>query len=194
MASIATRQDDDVQSLIGGLARKMMAGVVALSVAAVGLPTLSTAAQADGYFGYEYGYRDYYDAPHWRYYEDRPRHHRKPHRAKRRHHHHHHHHRDDDDEAVAAIAGAVIGLAIGAIIAGEANRHDHRANRYRSYATPPQPQYRGSGHRPQVAHQWSVAPEPFTDEWYVYCDQKYRSFDRETGTFQPYNGPRKLCR
>lgn len=37
-------------------------------------------------------------------------------------------------------------------------------------------------------------PEPFTDDWYAYCASKYRSFDPETGTFQPYEGPRRLCR
>ncbi|HDO52517.1 MAG TPA: BA14K family protein, partial [Rhizobiales bacterium] len=29
---------------------------------------------------------------------------------------------------------------------------------------------------------------------YNYCSQRYRSFDPRSGTFQPYNGPRRLCR
>ncbi|MEM8878723.1 MAG: BA14K family protein, partial [Pseudomonadota bacterium] len=151
-------------------------------------------AQADGYYGYDRGYYDYgyYDAPPPWAYRKAHREHRRALRHQR--HHRHHHHKDDDDEAVAAIAGAVIGLAIGAIIANESNRYDRRSNRYRSYATPPQPQRRSAAPGPQVAHQWTVAPEPFTDKWYDYCADKYRSFDAETGTFQPYEGPRKLCR
>lgn len=38
------------------------------------------------------------------------------------------------------------------------------------------------------------APEPWTDEWFAYCEAKYRSFRASDGTFQPYNGPRRLCR
>ncbi|WP_414832009.1 BA14K family protein [Afifella sp. YEN Y35] len=38
------------------------------------------------------------------------------------------------------------------------------------------------------------APRPWTREWYAYCSSKYRSFDPRTGTYRPYNGPRRLCR
>jgi hypothetical protein len=37
-------------------------------------------------------------------------------------------------------------------------------------------------------------PAPWTREWYAYCTSKYRSFDPPSGTFQPYHGPRQLCR
>ena len=37
-------------------------------------------------------------------------------------------------------------------------------------------------------------PAPYTRGWYAYCARKYRSFDPASGTFQPYHGPRKLCR
>jgi len=37
-------------------------------------------------------------------------------------------------------------------------------------------------------------PPPWSREWYAYCTSKYRSFDPATGTFQPYHGPRQLCR
>ncbi|WP_019996412.1 BA14K family protein [Aureimonas ureilytica] len=40
----------------------------------------------------------------------------------------------------------------------------------------------------------SARPAPFSGEWYRYCETRYRSFDRETGTFQPNAGPRRLCR
>ena len=37
-------------------------------------------------------------------------------------------------------------------------------------------------------------PAPWTQQWYAYCTSKYRSFDPASGTFQPYHGPRQLCR
>ncbi len=37
-------------------------------------------------------------------------------------------------------------------------------------------------------------PAPFTGPWYRYCETRYRSFDAETGTYQPSSGPRRLCR
>lgn len=197
MARTANGRNSAARSLIGRFARKTMAGLVALSVGAMGLPALSTgAAQADGYYGYDDGggYYDYgydYAPPPWAY-RKAHREHRRALRAER--HRHYDHRHDDGDEAAAAIAGAVIGLAIGAIIASESSRYDRRSNRYRSYATPPQPRQHSTAPGPQVAHQWTVAPDPFTDEWYDYCADKYRSFDPETGTFQPYEGPRKLCR
>jgi hypothetical protein len=38
------------------------------------------------------------------------------------------------------------------------------------------------------------APEPWTPQWYEYCEAKYRSFNPADGKFQPYSGPRRLCR
>ncbi|WP_058634360.1 BA14K family protein [Aureimonas ureilytica] len=47
------------------------------------------------------------------------------------------------------------------------------------------------GAQPNVG---SSRPAPFSGAWYRYCETRYRSFDRESGTFQPNNGPRRLCR
>ena len=38
------------------------------------------------------------------------------------------------------------------------------------------------------------APRAWTRAWYRYCSNRYRSFDPGDGTFQPYRGPRRLCR
>lgn len=35
--------------------------------------------------------------------------------------------------------------------------------------------------------------EPWSDEWYAYCANRYRSFDPQTGTFLAYSGVRKFC-
>ncbi|TLP43124.1 MULTISPECIES: BA14K family protein [Cohaesibacter] len=67
----------------------------------------------------------------------------------------------------AFAAGAIIGLAAGAIAANAA-RNDRR------YRRPPPPR-RGYCN-------------------YRACSYRYRSFDPASCTFQPYNGPRRYCR
>ncbi|MCQ8781494.1 BA14K family protein [Mangrovibrevibacter kandeliae] len=67
----------------------------------------------------------------------------------------------------AALGAAIIGLGVGAAIASSPRHYE------RGYA----------GH-----------PRPWTREWYRYCSARYRSFDARSGTFQPYHGPRQLCR
>jgi hypothetical protein len=37
-------------------------------------------------------------------------------------------------------------------------------------------------------------PAPFTDAWYAWCFERYRSFDPRSGTFLGYDGRRHLCR
>ncbi|MGB3243957.1 MAG: BA14K family protein [Sulfitobacter sp.] len=63
-------------------------------------------------------------------------------------------------------------FALGAVILNEQNRNNSST-----------PSYSNWNHIPagnMNAH----------DNW---CDQKYRSYDRSSKTFQPYNGPRKYC-
>jgi hypothetical protein len=66
--------------------------------------------------------------------------------------------------AGAAIAGGILGLATGAIIAGSAA----------SAAAPPL---------------GVVNPD-----WIAYCARKYRSFDPASGTFLAHDGNRYYCR
>ncbi|WP_182085230.1 BA14K family protein [Aureimonas sp. ME7] len=51
-----------------------------------------------------------------------------------------------------------------------------------------------SAEAPSPSYRHDGRPAPFTGEWYRYCEERYRSFDRDTGTFQPAGGPRRLCR
>ncbi len=70
---------------------------------------------------------------------------------------------------VAYIAGGlIVGTVIGAII------HSHHAR------------HKGRAHRGYVFVRGPA--------WYSYCRSKYRSFDPHSGTYQPYKGPRRLCR
>jgi len=72
-----------------------------------------------------------------------------------------------------AIAGAIVGLGVGAAIASAAQPRYYGAPRYAAPA---------------------YGVRPWTRDWYAYCANRYRSFDARSGTFQPYNGPRQLCR
>lgn len=84
--------------------------------------------------------------------------------------------------------GALLGLGAAAIISGSQRRHYN-------YGYGPGPYYYAP---PPVAYVpapvYRYAPAPWTPAWYNYCSQRYRSFDPRSGTFQPYNGPRRLCR
>jgi hypothetical protein len=86
-----------------------------------------------------------------------------------------------------AVAAGVLGFAAGAIIAGSAARR-HNGYYNDDYYRGPPPR------RVYAAPRAYYSPEPWTPEWYDYCYSKYRSFDGRTGTYQPYNGPRRFCR
>lgn len=59
-------------------------------------------------------------------------------------------------------------------------------------------QYHGGYQAPYQTQYQDVyneyAPEAWSPDWYAYCASKYRSFDADSGTFQPHNGPRQVCR
>lgn len=80
-----------------------------------------------------------------------------------------------------AAAAAILGLGIGAVIGGAMSGPS-----YHYYEPRPYP-------RRRVYYDY-YPPEPWTPEWYAYCYSKYDSFDEVSGTFQPYYGPRRLCR
>ncbi|MEO1199542.1 MAG: BA14K family protein [Pseudomonadota bacterium] len=152
------------------LLKKTAVTALAIAMTATLLPTMAEARDwRDGRYGTGYGYGD-------RVVVER---HVNRHRSHR--HHRGHVYRHHNDNGGAVIAGAIIGLAAGAIIAGALDQPD-------AYVVGPAPTY--GGHVGHVGH----APEPFSREWYAYCSAKYRSFDAATGTFQPYHGPRRLCR
>jgi hypothetical protein len=95
-----------------------------------------------------------------------------------------------------AAAAAIIGLGAAAIIAGS-----HRRNSYYNYGYAPRyyaPRRSYYYAPPPVVYApapvYAYGPAPWTPAWYNYCSSRYRSFDPRSGTFQPYNGPRRFCR
>ncbi|MBO0126171.1 BA14K family protein [Agrobacterium sp. OT33] len=80
---------------------------------------------------------------------------------------------------------------------------------YRYYQPQPQPVYRpASVYRPAPVYRpqpvYDSRPvygqratyrtiEPWTNAWYDYCSQRYRSFNTRTGTYTDYDGQRHFC-
>ncbi len=164
--------------------KKTAASVLAIAMTASLLPT---AAQAGG--------GRYYDGYYGRgVVVERHVVERRYHRPRHVHRHHHHRHHRGGSDAGAAIAGAVIGLAAGAIIGGALSQPDRHYVRPAPIYPAPKPVYRAPQPIYPAPAYGAYPPEPFSDAWYSYCAAKYRSFDPATGTFQPYHGPRRLCR
>ena len=82
-------------------------------------------------------------------------------------HHRYRHYRQRHHNSGVGIGAAIIGLGIGAAIANSGPRY---------YQAP------ARGHVLR------------SREWYRSCAARYRSFDPRSGTYQPYNGPRRVCR
>lgn len=112
-------------------------------------------------------------------------------------------HRDD-----AWVAGA-IGFGVGALFGGALAQP--RYYEPRPYYYQPAPQYYRPAPPPPVYYQPAPVyrpapvyvqpatgsgyrPEPWTQEWYAYCDNRYRSFNPQTGYFMGYDGQYHFCR
>lgn len=98
----------------------------------------------------------------------------------------------------AAIVAGIAGLAIGAMLA------DSYARRQAAPDVGPYGGHRGSNpdyfppapaRNPDVVYapQQTSGAEPWSREWYRYCENRYRSFDPDSGTFMGYDGKRHFC-
>jgi len=116
-----------------------------------------------------------------------------------------------------ALAAGIIGFAIGAIIADQAGRNRQPDVVYVQpepvYSAPQRPIYT----QPQVVRrplndpytgnrryddgptviryddEVNVSYEPWTPAWAEWCDNRYRSFNINTGTFRGYDGRDHFC-
>ncbi|WP_439616155.1 BA14K family protein [Shinella sp.] len=90
-----------------------------------------------------------------------------------------------------AVIGGALGLATGVII-GNAIANQPRYEERRVYVEPdyyPEPEPRVIYRQPVVVPTY----EPWTQSWYNYCSQRYRSFNPNTGTFVGYDGLEHFC-
>lgn len=99
------------------------------------------------------------------------------------------------------LAAGIVGLAIGAIIAGAANQHNHnhagvhhptRPRPDRNYF-PPEPDDYSDEPTVIYAEPAYEPPQPWSPEWYRYCRNRFRSFDDDSGTYLGYDGRRHFC-
>lgn len=97
--------------------------------------------------------------------------------------------RSNNDAAAAAIIAGVGGLIIGSAIAN--------SNKQRRYVTP-RPTYNHNTYpaAPAPVQRKTVtysSLEPWSQGWYQYCDNRYRSFNAKTGTYRGYDGRDHFC-
>ncbi len=100
-----------------------------------------------------------------------------------------HHHNDG-----SAVAAGIFGFAAGALVAGALSQPRYYYPDYYYapapvYAPPPvvyQPAY-------QPAPVYYGGPQPWSPEWYDYCDARYRSFNSRTGYFLGFDGQYHFC-
>ena len=112
-----------------------------------------------------------------------------------RRHHYYNNHSDGD-----LVAAGVLGLAVGALAAGVATApgpdyyepEPIYREPVRVYRERPVPVRRYYVEEPQVVYA-TGALEPWSPEWYDYCENRYRSFNPRTGTFTGYDGQRYFC-
>ena len=98
----------------------------------------------------------------------------------------HRRHRDRD-----ALIGGALGLATGVIIGGAlASQPRYDEPRYVEPDYYPEPEPRVIYRRQPV---YTPSYEPWTQSWYEYCSQRYRSFNPRSGTFVGYDGREHFC-
>lgn len=144
------------------IARKI--GITLLTAATAIAPLAATSAQAGDWrwSNPPYGSEEY-SANHFGGHRDyrKFRHERRVHR------------RHDNTDAIVL---GIIGLSVGAIIAGALAEGN----------AAPAPVYR----QPTVG---GGAYQPWTKSWMRYCSKKYRSFNASTGTYRGYDGQDHFC-
>lgn len=98
------------------------------------------------------------------------------------------------------LAAGLLGLAAGAIIASIASQPEpiHREPAWRHPQAYPRPSPDRTYFPPAPPHnpapvRVSYSHEPWSQGWYAWCGDRYRSFDARTGTYTGYDGVRRFC-
>ncbi len=174
------------------MARIVTTFIAAVAAAATTVIPLSQSHAHDRRFEHYHGAGPGWDKP---YYKKHRKHHRRGPVGKVG--------KNDD-----ALLLGVLGLAAGAIVAGALLSDPGPAPgpRYVEPAPDPYDDYRpgpgwaGSDYYPPAPREnypesYAAAGtiEPWTDEWYRYCSQRYRSFKPATGTYRGYDGQDHFC-
>ena len=91
-----------------------------------------------------------------------------------------------DNDGAAAI---LLGIAGAAIIAGALANPPVTRDIY----VQPQNAYPPAPHRGPKVITYGGSLEPWSPGWYQWCDQRYRSFNPQKGTYRGYDGQDHFC-
>ena len=97
-----------------------------------------------------------------------------------------HRHHGGGDAFAAGVAGFAAGVLLGALSQPRYPRY-YYYDQSPAYYAPPPVVY-------QPAPVYYAAPEPWSPEWYDYCNARYQSFNPRTGYFLGYDGQYHFCR
>ncbi|QRM56255.1 BA14K family protein [Sinorhizobium sp. BG8] len=103
---------------------------------------------------------------------------------------HHHHDNNTDDVLLGGALGLATGLVVGSAIAEPAPRYYRPAPR-RVYVEPGYYPARRVYREPRPVVVETL--EPWSNGWFRYCSDRYRSFNPRTGTFVGYDGMEHFC-
>jgi len=111
---------------------------------------------------------------------------------------HHRHHNNGGEAAAAGIIGFAAGAILGGALSQPRYGNGYYDDRYYDdgyYAQPDvvyvQPRRVYTQRRPPT---YAYALEPWSPEWYAYCESEYRSFEPSTGYYVTYGGKYRFCR
>ena len=114
--------------------------------------------------------------------------------AKNRYHNYHH------NNGGSAVAAGIFGFAAGALVSGALSS---RATIWqRVFSSPAGPPPTTTARRPSCTSPAPVyraapvccdRPQPWTPEWFAYCDERYKSFNARTGYFYGFDHRSRFC-
>ncbi|MBP1852630.1 BA14K family protein [Rhizobium halophytocola] len=105
---------------------------------------------------------------------------------------HHRHH--DGDAAALGLFGLATGVVVGSAIANSQPRYIDPPPPPPAYYPPPARTYYPA--QPGYVVEYRPAAEslrPWSQSWYRYCSQRYRSFSPQDGTYIGYDGQAHFC-
>lgn len=109
------------------------------------------------------------------------------------------HYRERHNSDGDLVAAGIVGLALGALAVGAINANREEpvyGNPYRHPRPRPNRDYVIIDEAPQVISSEDIYDsgiEPWSRAWFRYCENRYRSFDPQSGTYVGYDGRERFC-
>lgn len=91
-----------------------------------------------------------------------------------------------------ALIGGGVGVVGGAVHGSAAWKRAYNRS-YRKCVNAQRTRHRNNA-RPAKVRRARARPAAWSDEWYQYCAERYRSFNPDTGYYKTYSGRFRLCK